>query len=118
MDSNKSLLVRKNNFFTSIVNFLKGLFKKEQRNENIAEDIVKKQDTRTKFINSIREEQDNPETVRLQQAYENNEINEEEMSYKQILNLNKLYKKQIKKIAEELNEKKISINILEKKMAN
>lgn len=117
MESNKSLIVRKNNLFTSILSFFRGLFKKEKIEEKVTEDIVEKDDTRTKFLNSIREEQDNPETVRLQQAYEKNEINAEEMSYEQILNLNKLYKRQIKKIDEDLNEKKISVNIIGKKMA-
>ncbi len=56
--------------------------------------------------------------MRLQQAYENNEVKEEDMSYDQILTLNRLYKKQIKKIDEDLNVKKININLLQKKMAN
>ena len=56
--------------------------------------------------------------MRLQQAYENNEVKKEDMSYDQILTLNRLYKKQIKKIDEDLNVKKININLLQKKMAN
>lgn len=118
MNSNKSLIVKEDNFLTKIMNFFKGLFKTKKKENNVAEEIVEKDDTRANFLNSIREQQDNPETVRLQQAYENNEVKEEDMSYDQILTLNRLYKKQIKKIDEDLNLKKININLLQKKMAN
>lgn len=118
MDTNKSLIVRKENFFNKIISFFKGLFKTKMIENNEKEEIVKKEDTRENFLNSIREKQDNPKIVKLQQAYENNEISVGDMTYKQILALNKLYKKQITKIDEELNIKKIHINILQKKMAN
>ena len=118
MNSNKSLIVKEDNIFTKIMNFFKGLFKTKKKENNVEEEIVEKDDTRANFLNSIREQQDNPETVRLQQAYENNEVKPEDMSYDQILTLNRLYKKQIKKIDEDLNMKKININLLQKKMAN
>lgn len=118
MKTNKSLIVREKNFFTKIISFFKGLFKTKKIEDNETEEIVEKGDTREIFLNSIREEQDNPKMVRLQQAYENNEISAEDMSYEQILSLNKLYKKQITKINEDLNIKKTHINILQKKMAN
>lgn len=118
MNSNKSLMLRENNLFTKIFSFFKGLFKNKKIENNEIKEVVEKDKARPKFLNSIREEQDDSETVKLQQAYEKNEIKSEEMSYEQILNLNKLYKKQIAKIDEDLNIKKIHINILEKKMAN
>lgn len=118
MNSNKSLIVKEDNIFTKIMNFFKGLFKIKKEENNVTEEIVEKDDTRANFLNSIREQQDNPETVKLQQAYENNEVKPEAMSYDQILTLNRLYKKQIKKIDEDLNMKKININLLQKKMAN
>lgn len=118
MKTNKSLIVREKKFFTKIISFLKGLFKTKKIEDNETEEIAEKDDTRENFLNSIREEQDNPKTVKLQQAFENNDISAEDMSYEQILSLNKLYKKQITKIDEDLNVKKIHINILQKKMAN
>ena len=118
MKTNKSLIVREKNFFTNIISFFKGLFKTKKIEDNETEEIAEKDDTRENFLNSIREEQDNPKTVKLQQAFENNDISAEDMSYEQILSLNKLYKKQITKIDEDLNMKKIHINILQKKMAN
>lgn len=118
MNSDKSLIVKEDNFFTKIMNFFKGLFKTRKKENNVIEEIVEKDNTRVNFLNSIREQQDNPETVKLQQAYENNELKPDDMSYDQILALNKLYKKQIKKINEDLNMKKININLLQKKMAN
>lgn len=119
MNTNKSLIVRKNNIFIKIRNFLKQLFKTEDTQEtNRIKETIQANDERTNFLNSMRGEQDNPETIILQKAYEKNEINPEDMSYAQILALNKLYKKQISKIDEDLNMKKIQVNILEKKMAN
>ena len=119
MNTNKSLIVRENNIFTKIKNFLKQLFKTENTQEsNIVKETSQENDGRTNFLNSIKGEQDNPETITLQEAYEKNEIIPEDMSYEQILSLNKLYKKQIAKMEEDLNMKKIQVNILEKKMAN
>lgn len=118
MNTNKSLIVREENFFNKVISFFKGLFKSKKIDDSEIEKIAQKDDTRENFLNSIREEQDNPKTVRLQQAYENNEMSAKDMSYEQILSLNKLYKKQIAKIDEDLNMKKTHINILQKKMAN
>ena len=118
MNNNKSLIVREEKFLNKIISFFKGLFKTKMIDNTEIEEIAEKDDTRDNFLNSIREEQDNPKIVRLQQAYENNEMSAEDMSYEQILSLNKLYKKQIAKIDEDLNMKKTHINILQKKMAN
>lgn len=118
MNNNKSLIVKEENFLNKIISFFKGVFKTKKIENSEIQEIVEKDDTRENFLNSIREEQDNPKTVRLQQAYENNEMSVEDMSYEQILSLNKLYKKQIAKIDEDLNMKKTHINILQKKMAN
>lgn len=118
MNTNKSLIVRKDNFITKLMNFFKGLFRKKIKEEIVEEVVVERNDARVDFLNSIKEQQDNPEIVKLQQAYENNMVKSEDMTYEQILNLNKLYKKQIKKIDEDLNMKKININILKKKIAN
>lgn len=118
MNRNKSLIVSERNFFKKIISFLKGLFKTKKIKNDEIERIAEKDGMRESFFNSIREEQENPKILRLQQAYENNEITAEDMSYEQILSLNKLYKKQIKKIKEDLNMKKTQINILQKKMAN
>ena len=116
MNRNKSLIVSERNFFTKIINFFKGLFKTKKIKNDEMEKKAEKDGTKESFLNSIREEQEDPKILRLQQAYENNEMTAEDMSYEQILSLNKLYKKQIKKIKEDLNMKQI--NILQKKMAN
>ena len=80
MNNNKSLIVREENFFNKVIVFFKGLFKTKKIKNSEIQEIVEKDDIRDNFLNSIREEQDNPKTVRLQQAYESNETSVEDMS--------------------------------------
>ena len=52
------------------------------------------------------------ELLNLQNRYEKNEINVEELSTKQYESIVELYKKQIKQLEEEVNDKVKGINII------
>ena len=100
---NKALVnVNENSIFYKIKLFFKSFFHKNKvkQNNTIEEDVVinkipKDQNVNTKFLNEIQNiENEETKLLKLQQQYENGQINEETLSSKQIADLEKLYNKQ------------------------
>ena len=100
---NKSLVnVNENSIFYKIKLFFQNFFHKNEvkQNNTMEEDVVinkipKDQNVNTKFLNEIQNiENEETKLLKLQQQYENGQINEETLSSKQIADLEKLYNKQ------------------------
>lgn len=100
---NKALVnINENSIFYKIKLFFKGFFHKNKvsHNNTMEEDVVinkmpKDQNMKTSFLNEIQNiENEETKLLKLQQQYENGQIDEEKLSLKQISDLEKLYNKQ------------------------
>ena len=100
---NKALVnVNENSIFYKIKLFFQSFFHKNKvkQNNTMEEDVVinkipKDQNIKTKFLNEIQNiENEETKLLKLQQQYENGQINKETLSSKQIADLEKLYNKQ------------------------
>lgn len=117
---NKSLQVRKENVFSKVINFIKGLFKINEETP-IAKPVIEKvkvEPATTNFMDSIKIEQDDPSIMKLQKQFENNEMDLCLMSNEEVHSLNSLYNKQIANLKDKLNIKKTELNLLKSRVQN
>lgn len=113
MDRDKSLQVRKENFFTKFINFFKGLFKKDKNNLGYTQKdiILQKERVRNiitpvekkEFKDGVKVEVKNDETLNLQKQFESNEESANNMTDEQINSLILLYKDQVATLREKIN---------------
>lgn len=102
INPNKSLQIRKNNIFSKIINFIKGLFKPKYKAISQSSSV----------FNDVSNGQD-PDLINLQDKFENNQIKLSDLSDGQVKDLNALYINQIDVLKQTLNYKKIELNITE-----
>ena len=97
---NNKLISYKENIFTKTLNFFKNLFfrKKKDTNKSIEELLIYNNQCKENFIDNILIKEDEDEEEKrlkmLQLQYDNEEIDEEDMSDEDIDNLCKLYEKE------------------------
>lgn len=93
--NNNLPMIRRKSFFYKIKEWLKNIFRKEEITENQVEEInkINKVD-KSDFVNSIKAESNNV-ILSLQRKLENGEIKEKDLTDKELIEMIKLYKKQI-----------------------
>lgn len=122
MDRSKSLQVIKNdNIFTKFIKFFKKLWFKPKDNElgYTQKDIILEKERVTniitpvekkEFIDGIKIEAKNDETLSLQKQFESNEKSADSMTDDQINSLILLYKEQIAILREKINIKRAELD--------
>lgn len=114
-NENSLIKVNENSIFYKIKNFFRNLFgKKESNITPIENQVLKTQDITNNKKDSFREtitniENDETKLLKLQKQFDNGEITEEELTQKQIEDLENLYNKQIEELqkSNELRKEKI-----------
>lgn len=116
-DNNENSLIKvnENSIFYKIKNFFRNLFGKKENNITpIENQVLKTQEITNNKRDSFREtvtniENDETRLLKLQKQFDNGEITEEELTQKQIENLENLYNKQIEELqkSNELRKEKI-----------
>ncbi len=114
-NENSLIKVNENSFFYKIKNFFRNLFgKKESNITPIENQVLKTQEITNNKRDSFREtvtniENDETRLLKLQKQFDNGEITEEELTQKQIEDLENLYNKQIEELqkSNELRKEKI-----------
>lgn len=119
MDIDKSLQVRKENFFTKFINFFKGLFKKDKNNSGYTQKdiILQKERVRNiitpvekkEFKDGVKVEVKTDETLNLQKQFESNEESANNMTDEQINSLILLYKDQVATLREKINVRRAEL---------
>lgn len=112
----KNLMVIKKNIFKKIINFFKNIFNKDALEENgeNAETLIKNEINTEKSIFgdlSIDKSYD-LELLKIQQRYENGEIEFLDFSDSEYESLLELYNSQIKDLEKSIENKKTEINML------
>lgn len=116
-DNNENSLIKvnENSIFYKIKNFFRNLFGKKENNITpIENQVLKTQEITNNKRDSFREtvtniENDETRLLKLQKQFDNGEITEEELTQKQIEDLENLYNKQIEELkkSNELRKEKI-----------
>ena len=116
----KYLVEKKENIFSKISNFFKSLFsknkideKKEDKPQNI--DNINNEIKINKNWNKTIIVKEDAETIKLQQRFENNDINT--MTLEDLLKISGLYKRKIEILEEDINYTKTTLNLLQKKVS-
>lgn len=119
MDRDKSLQVRKENFFTKFINFFKGLLKKDKNNLGYTQKdiILQKERVRNiitpvekkEFKDGVKVEVKTDETLNLQKQFESNEESANNMTDEQINSLILLYKDQVATLREKINMRRAEL---------
>ena len=116
----KYLVEKKENFFSRISNFFKSLFSKnkieteiEDKPQNI--ESINNENKINKNWNKTIIVKEDPETIKLQQQFESNDINT--MTLEDLLKISGLYKRKIEILEEDINYTKSTLNLLQKKLA-
>lgn len=121
---NKYLEIRKNSFFNKIKNLFKSLFKKKTNIETSQQVETKeeKEVQNNNFIETFNKESDDQKLLKLQNQFENNEIDISVFTNDELEKLYLLYEKQneeLRKIlADKLNQLEIIKNRINKNKAN
>ena len=107
----------KENIFKRFFNFIKRLFGNEEPKQisEKAESIKEKEKKGSYFSDELKINKEEPELLKLQEQYENNELDLRTISGKQVHELNLLYKKQVEELCKELEEKKVELKIMQEK---
>lgn len=114
-NENSLIKVNENSIFYKIKKFFRNLFGKKENNITpIENQVIKTQEITNNKRDSFREtvtniENDETRLLKLQKQFENGEITEEELTQKQIEDLENLYNKQIEELqkSNELRKEKI-----------
>lgn len=114
-NENSLIKVNENSIFYKIKNFFRNLFGKKENNITpIENQVLKTQEIADNKKDSFRDtitniENDETRLLKLQKQFDNGEIAEEELTQKQIDDLEKLYNKQIEELqkSNELRKEKI-----------
>ena len=114
-NENSLIKVNENSIFYKIKNFFRNLFGKKENNITpIENQVLKTQEITNNKRDSFREtvtniENDETRLLKLQKQFDNGEITEEELTQKQIEDLENLYNKQIEELqkSNELRKEKI-----------
>ncbi len=116
-DNNENSLIKvnENSIFYKIKNFFRNLFGKKENNITpIENQVLKTQEITNNKRDSFKEtvtniENDETRLLKLQKQFDNGEITEEELTQKQIEDLENLYNKQIEELkkSNELRKEKI-----------
>ena len=114
-NENSLIKVNENSIFYKIKNFFRNLFgKKESNITPIENQVLKTQDITNNKKDSFREtittnKNDETKLLKIQKQFDNGEITEEELTQKQIEDLENLYNKQIEELqkSNELRKEKI-----------
>ena len=119
---NKYLQVRKESIFTKFVNFIKGLFgyKVAEVKENpiqTTNNVPEKTEKKASFLEELRiEKEEDPELIKLQNQFENKELDLCVMSNEQVESLNSLYKRQVSDLKKKLDDKKTQLAIMKNRI--
>ena len=115
---NNELIVYKKNIFRKICDFFKKIFSKKEVLQN--EDIIVNNEKNDSFIKStqIKENKEELRLLQLKQQYEQGEIDEEDISDKDIDNLCKLYKKETDELNADTERRKNHIAQMLKELKN
>ena len=117
IENNKSLQIRKGNFFKKIIQYIKSLFKSnEQKIEEIDEKAASNK--KESFANEIKFQREDPMLLEFQRKFENGEIDLEDISHEKIQELNLLYDRQLVELENELAVKRTELNAMKKKLNN
>lgn len=117
IENNKSLQIRKGNFFKKIIQYIKSLFKSnEQKIEEIDEKAASNK--KESFANEIKFQREDPMLLEFQRKFENGEIDLEDISHEKIQELNLLYDRQLVELENELAVKRTELNVMKKKLNN
>lgn len=112
---NDYLIERKENFFTKVINFIRGLFKKDGsiQSETTDSNTVYSSTNNSEFMDYIKIEKDeDKKLLEMQAKFENKEILMSEMSDNDLILLKKLYDSQIEDLNKEIDNKKTKIGML------
>ena len=113
---NKYLQVRKENIFTKFINFFRKAFYKES---SVKEENIINENSKKDFLNTIKiEHEEDSNLLRLQEQYENREIELSALSDEEIHNLNLLYKRQIEDLKKKIEDKKTQLNLEKYQLKN
>lgn len=117
---NKYLQIKKENIFSKFVNFIKGIFgMKVEQEIPSPKEIIEKKEIKSTFLDELKiERQEDPELIKLQNQFENKEIDLCVISDEEIKSLNSLYKRQISDLKEKLDDKKTQLAIIKSRIKN
>lgn len=119
---NNKLISYKENIFTKILNFFKKLFfrKKKDTAKSIDETLIYNKQCKENFIDNIliKEDEEEKRLKMLQLQYDNEEIDEEDMSDEDIDKLCKLYKKETDELNADTERRKNHIAQMLKELKN
>ena len=119
---NNKLISYKENIFTKTLNFFKKLFfrKKKDTNKSIEELLIYNNQSKENFIDNIliKEDEEEKRLKMLQLQYDNEEIDEEDMSYEDIDKLCKLYEKETDELNADTERRKNHIAQMLKELKN
>ncbi len=110
----------KENIFTRFINFIKKILgNKEPKKLSEKAEEIQEQKAKKQFLDELKlNNAENSELLKLQNQYENGEINLSILSDEQIHDLNLLYKKQVSDLKQKLNEKKLELRMMKQKVNN
>lgn len=119
---NKSLIVSKNGFFYKIKMFFKSMFNRDYIQEEIdySYNKIENGSIRKSSFNEdikIKPNVEREKLLKMQQDYENGLIKEEEMTAKQVEEIEKLYIEQITKLRSDFTIYKNKVLEMKKKLA-
>ena len=119
---NNKLMPYKENIFTKISNFFKKLFfrKNKDISKSIDETLIYNKQCKENFIDNIliKEDEEEKRLKTIQLQYDNEEIDEEDMSDEDIDNLCKLYKKETDELNADTERRKNHIAQMLKELKN
>lgn len=109
----------KKNILTEFINFIKRIFRnKEPKQIPEKIELSTKQNLKSNFYNELKLYKEDSTLLKLQEQYENTDMNLHEMSNEQINDLNLLYERQISELKKKLNEKKTELYLMQHKIKN
>lgn len=119
---NNKLISYKENIFTKTLNFFKKLFfrKKKDTNKSIEELLIYNNQSKENFIDNIliKEDEEEKRLKMLQLQYDNEEIDEEDISDEDSDNLCKLYEKETDELNADTERRKNHIAQMLKELKN
>lgn len=112
----------KESIFTRFINFIKRVFGNEEPKQIPAETkVIQKQEPKSNFFDDLRiseEKVEDSPIIKLQNQFENGEMDLCFMSDEEIHNLSQLYKTQVADLKTKLKNKQQELNMLQKKLAS